>query len=150
MSKVTSKLPTVGRVFLGLVFFVFGLNGFLHFLPQPPIPAGAASLLGAMIGSGYLLAFVKATEVLVGALLLANRFVPLALTILAPIVLNIVAVHTFLAPEGLPVAVVVLALEIYLAWTYRAVFAPMLHAKNEPAVAASSEQAPAGARVAHT
>jgi uncharacterized membrane protein YphA (DoxX/SURF4 family) len=129
MTKLANKLPTVGRVILGLVFFVFGWNGFLHFLPQPPPPAPAANLLGAMIGSGYLMALVKGTEVLAGALLLANRFVPLALAVLAPVLVNIAAFHAFLAPAGLPLVIVLIAVEVYLAWAYRAAFAPMLRAR---------------------
>ena len=138
MTKLAHRLPTLARISLGLAFFVFGLNGFLHFLPQPPAPAPAASLIGAMIGSGYLLAFVKGTEVLVGALLLANRFVPLALAILAPVMLNILAFHAFLAPAGLALPVVLLGLQLYLAWAYREAFAPMLQARTAP----SEELAP--------
>jgi uncharacterized membrane protein YphA (DoxX/SURF4 family) len=125
----TRHLPTVGRVLLGLVFFVFGLNGFLNFIPPPPadtIPAGAADLAGAMMKSGYLFQLIKGTEVAAGLLLLSNRFVPLALTMLAPVIVNILAFHAFLAPSGLAIPFVVLALELYLAWSYRSVFRPML------------------------
>ncbi len=123
-----SRLPTAARVLLGLVFFVFGLDGFLHFMPQPstPPPEGAMALAFAMIKSGYLFPLVKGTEVVVGALLLANRFVPLALAVIAPVVVNIVAFHAFLAPSGLPIALAVLALELFLAWSYRGVYRPML------------------------
>jgi uncharacterized membrane protein YphA (DoxX/SURF4 family) len=131
MSKVASKLPTVARILLGLVFFVFGLNGFLHFLPNPPLTPAAGSLLGAFVASGYLLALVKGTEVVVGALLLAGRFVPLALTVLAPVLVNIVAFHLFLAPSGLGLPIVLVAIEIYLAWAYRRSFAPLVQARAE-------------------
>jgi uncharacterized membrane protein YphA (DoxX/SURF4 family) len=150
MNAIRKKVPVAARILLGLVFTVFGLNGFLHFIPQPPPPAPALSFLMGIMGSGYFFPFLKGTEVIMGLLLLSNRFVPLALTILAPIVLNIVAFHAFLAPEGLPVAIVVLALEAYLAWSYRGVFAAVLHARNEPTTGASTDEAPAGARVAHT
>jgi uncharacterized membrane protein YphA (DoxX/SURF4 family) len=143
MTKLTNKLPTIARITLGLAFFVFGLNGFLHFLPQPPAPAAAANLIGAMIGSGYLLAFVKATEVVVGALLLLNRFVPLALTVLAPVMVNIIAFHAFLAPAGLALPIVLVSLQLYLAWAYREAFAPMLQARTAP----SEELAPIVATV---
>jgi hypothetical protein len=144
MNAISKKVPTAARILLGLVFTVFGLNGFLNFIPQPPPPAGPAlSFLMGLMGTGYFFPFLKGTEVIMGVLLLANRFVPLALTILAPIVLNIVAFHTFLAPAGVPVAVVVLALEAYLAWAYRGTFAAVLHARNEPTVGASSDEAPA-------
>ena len=102
-------LPTIARVLLGLIFFVFGLNGFLNFIPQPPkesMPAGLVAFSEAMMKTGYLFQLIKGTEVLVGALLLLNRFVPLALTILAPVIVNIVAIHAFLAPSGVGMAVV--------------------------------------------
>jgi uncharacterized membrane protein YphA (DoxX/SURF4 family) len=132
MSNVMAKLPTVARIFLGLVFFVFGLNGFLHFIPQPPPPPAAGALFGAFAASGYLLALIKGTEVIVGALLLSGRFVPLALAVLAPIMINIVAFHAFLAPSGLGLPMVLVALHAYLAWAYRAAYAPMLRARATP------------------
>lgn len=78
------------------------------------------------MNSGYLLQLVKGTEVVGGALLLCNRFVPLALTLLAPVVVNIAAFHIFLAADGLALALVIVALELLLAWSYRAAFQPML------------------------
>ncbi len=124
--------PRIARTVLGLAFFVFGLNGFLHFLPQPPLPGPAGELLGAMVGSKYLMALVKGTEVVAGLLLILGRYVPLALTILAPVIVNIVAFHLFLAPAGLAVPFVITAIELYLAWSYRDVFAPMLRADARP------------------
>jgi uncharacterized membrane protein YphA (DoxX/SURF4 family) len=128
MNVKPNRWVTVARIALGLVFFVFGLDGFLHFMPPPsgPVPEGALALGVAMMKSGYLFQLVKGTEVIVGALLLANRFVPLALALIAPVIVNIVAFHAFLAPSGLPLALGVLALELYLAWSYRAVYRPML------------------------
>jgi hypothetical protein len=127
-----ARIPSIARVVLGLVFFVFGLNGFLHFIPQPPPPEGAAAFFGAMMATGYFIPLLKSVEVIAGALLLANRFVPLALTVLAPIVVNIVFFHAFLAPSGIAVALVVLALEVYLAWAYRAAYRTVLVAQAEP------------------
>jgi uncharacterized membrane protein YphA (DoxX/SURF4 family) len=127
------KLSTVARIVLGLVFFVFGLNGFLHFLPQPPAPAPAAAFAGALFATGYMFPLLKAFEVLSGALLLAGVFVPLALTLLAPIIVNIVAFHLFLAPGNYPILAIVLGSELYLAWAYRATFAPMLALRTQPA-----------------
>lgn len=138
MRKVLERLPALARGVLGLVFFVFGLNGFLHFLPQPPAPEAAAQFVGALFASGYVMPIVKGTEVVAGALLLGNRFVPLALALLAPIVVAIVGFHAALAPAGIGIALLVLSLELYLAWAYRRSFAPMLTAQATPNVHAAS------------
>ena len=120
--------PGASRVLLGLPFLVFGLDGFLHFVPMPtePQPEAVMALAGAIAKSGYLFQLIKGTEVVCGALLLSNRFVPLALALLAPVLVNIVAFHAFLAPAGLALPIVLTALAIYLAWTYREVYRPML------------------------
>ena len=134
MSKLTKNLPHVARYLLGFGFVVFGLNFFLHFLPQPKdIPPAAGAFVGALIASGYVMNVVKSIEVVAGLLLLSNRFVPLALTLLAPLLVAIVGFHAFLAPAGLPVAVVFLALELYLAYSYREAYAPMLKSRVAPA-----------------
>jgi len=132
MSSISSKLPSIARVVLGLTFFVFGLNGFLHFLPQPPMSGPPADFAGALFATGYMFPLIKGTEVVAGLLLLSNRYVPLALAVLAPVVVNIVAFHAFLAPAGMILPLVVLGLELYLARTYRGAFAPMLQARTEP------------------
>ncbi|WP_438022870.1 DoxX family protein [Sorangium sp. So ce233] len=137
MNNIQRFAPAAARTLQGLVFLVFGLNGFLNFLPHPPVPEAAASFAGALAASGYLLPLLKGTEVVAGALLLSNRYVPLALALLAPIVVNIVAFHTFLAPAN-PVAWLVLALEIYLAYAYRAAFRPMLAARVDAGAAERS------------
>ena len=115
------------RVLLGLVFFVFGLDGFLHFVPQPTEPPSEAamSLAIAFLKSGYMFPLIKGTEVGVGALLLANRLVPLALVVIAPVIVNIVAFHAFLAPSGLAIASVLVVLEVALAWAYRSAYRPL-------------------------
>jgi|HubBroStandDraft_4_1064222.scaffolds.fasta_scaffold220105_2 uncharacterized membrane protein YphA (DoxX/SURF4 family) len=124
--SVSRHIPSVARVLMGLVFFVFGLNGFLHFIPQPPPPQPAMAFFGALAATGYMLPLVMGTQLLVGVLLLSNRFVPLALALIAPIIVNIVAFHIALAPSGLPLALIVLVLELVLAWSYRERFRPML------------------------
>jgi uncharacterized membrane protein YphA (DoxX/SURF4 family) len=128
-----SKLVTGARVLLGLIFFVFGLNFFFHFIPQPPPPPAAGAFAGAMLATGYLFTLVKVTEVASGALLLANRYVPLALALLAPVVVNILFFHAFLAPAGIVLPIVVLALELFLAWSFRDTYRPMLAPKVTPA-----------------
>ena len=136
--RITTKdigrhLPTAGRVLLGLIFFVFGLNGFLNFLPQPSNePEAALAFAGALFKTGYMFPLLKGTEVIVGTLLLSGRFVPLALALVAPIIVNIFAFHAFLAPAGLGLASVILGLEIYLAWAYREAFRPMLASRVAP------------------
>ena len=131
MNNISRHLPTVARVFLGLIFFVFGLNGFLHFIPNPTeaLPDRAAAFLGGLMGTGYLFPLLKGVEVTAGFMLLSNRFVPLALALLAPIIVNIVAFHTLLVPSGVAIALVVLVLEVFLAWSYREVYRPMLTAR---------------------
>ena len=128
--NISQKLPAAARVVLGLAFFVFGLNGFLHFLPQPPMSGPPAQFAGALFATGYMFPLIKGTEVAASLLLLSNRFVPLALALLAPVLVNIVAFHAFLAPSGLALPIVLLALELYLARSYRDAFAPMLQARN--------------------
>ena len=140
MNSIRKHLPTAARLFLGLVFTVFGLNFFLHFLPMGAAPPRAASFAAALFASGYFFPLLKTTEVVAGLLLLGGRFVPLALAVLAPIVINIVGFHLFLAPSGVALALAILAAELYLAWTYRAAFAPMLRARTplpQPAAVAA-------------
>lgn len=121
-------MRTTARLLLGLLFLVMGLNGFLNFLPAPAsIPPKAGAFFGAMMATGYLVPLVSGTQVLAGVLLLINRFVPLALVILAPVIMNIIFYHIFLSPTmGIPVAAAAVLLELYLAWTYRAAFRPLL------------------------
>jgi uncharacterized membrane protein YphA (DoxX/SURF4 family) len=135
MNAISRKLPTVARLALGLIFFVFGLNGFFHFLPQPPAPPRAMAFAGALFASGYFFPLLKAVEVAAGALLLAGVFVPFALTLLAPIIVNIAAFHLFLAPGNYAVVGIVLAAEIYLAVVHRAAFAPLFARRAVPAAA---------------
>ena len=132
--SMARHLPAVGRVLLGLLLFVPGLNGFLNFLPPPstPIPEGAAAFAGALLNTGYMFPLIKGTEVLTGSLLLSNRFVPLALALAAPVVVNIVAFHAFLAPDGMAIPLALLALELALAWSYRTVYRPMLGLRVRP------------------
>jgi hypothetical protein len=127
-------IPTVVRYLMGLPLVVFGLNGFLNFIPQPttPLPEGAMAFAGALMKSGYMLPLIGVTHLVVGVMLVTNRFVPLALALFAPFMVNSIAFHVFLEPSGLPMASVFLALELYLAWTYRRAFAPMLAARVTP------------------
>jgi uncharacterized membrane protein YphA (DoxX/SURF4 family) len=127
-------LPTIARVLMGLLFLIFGLNGFLHFLPEPktPMPEGAMAFAGVLMKTGYMFPMIMGTQLLVGVLLLLNRFVPLALALIAPVIVNIIAFHVSLAPAGIGPGVVVLGLEAYLAWAYRNSYRQMLTARTRP------------------
>ena len=106
--KREMKIVTlIARILLGLVFVVFGLNGFLNFLSMGPMPTGlAGQFIGALFLSHYFWV-VAALQIAGGALLLANRFVPLALVLLGPVIVNIICYHVFLNPSGaVPAAVV--------------------------------------------
>ena len=128
----TRYIAGAARVLLGLTFFTFGLDGFLHFVPPPQpgaVPEAAMALAIAFAKSGYLMQLVKGTELAAGALLLANRFVPLALVLLAPVLVNILAYHVFLAPGSIAVGLVASVLAGYLAWSYRGAFRGVLAAR---------------------
>ena len=129
MTTAQSKIATTTRFLLGGMFLFSGLNGLLHFAPMPPMPPAAGAFLGAMVATGYLLPLLKITEIAAAALLLSGRYVPLALAVLAPVLVNVVAFHAALAPQGLAVPLVLLAAEIYLAWSNREAFAPMLRTR---------------------
>ena len=139
MTNPQNKARTAARITLGLIFTVFGLNGFVGFIPQPPHAGAAGELLGALASSGYMFPLVKAVELATGILLLAGRYVPLALTVLAPVVVNIVAFHVFLEPATIAVPLVALALGIYLAWTERRAFAPLFIARTRGEKALKTE-----------
>lgn len=126
------KLPLIARILLGLMFFVFGLNGFLNFMPMPDLPEAAGNFMGCLVATGYFLVVLKVVETLCGLLLLIGRFVPLALTVLAPVVLNIVLFHLFLAPGGILFGLIALILGLYLAWAYRSSFSGVLAAGATP------------------
>jgi putative oxidoreductase len=108
------KLPFIARILLGLIFFASGVAFF--FTTPPPLEGAMADFFKGMAATGYFFYFLKATEIICGLLLLSGRFVPLALVALAPVILNIFLVHAFMAPSGLITAVVVGALEVYLAF----------------------------------
>jgi uncharacterized membrane protein YphA (DoxX/SURF4 family) len=122
----------VARVLMGLGFCVFGLNGFFHFIPEPktPMPAGAADFAGALFKTGYMFQLICGTQLLSGILLLINRFVPLALILLMPVLVNIIAFHIFLQPAGMAPGAILMVLELFLAWGYRAAYCPILTART--------------------
>jgi putative oxidoreductase len=115
-------LMLIARLLLGLIFFVFGLNGFFHFLDMGPLPSGlAGQFIVALAQSKYFLV-VAALQVAGGALLLANRYVPLGLVLLGPVIVNIVLYHLFLNPTGLVMAIVVTVLWLVVFYSHRRYF----------------------------
>ena len=121
----------IARILLGLLFAVFGLNGFLHFIPQQPLPTGlAGQYVGALFVSHYLVV-VFLLELIGGLLLLANRFVPLALVLLGPVIVNILLFHACLAPEGLPMALFATVLWFVVFAGVRSAFAGVFAQKVE-------------------
>lgn len=125
-------IPGVVRVLFGGLFLVFGANKLVPFMPMPELPAAAGPFVGGLASTGYFFPLLGAIEVVMGALLIAGRFVPLALTVLAPVVVQIALFHLVLVPSFGLVAFV-LGAELYLAWTYRAAFASVLQAQARPA-----------------
>ena len=109
----------IARLLLGLIFLVFGLNGFLHFIPMPPPKGLAAQQFGGAIFASHYWVVVFGIQVIGGVLLLANRFVPLALVLLGPVIVNIFFFHVLMAPEGIPLAIVVVVLWVILAVRYK-------------------------------
>lgn len=109
-------VATIARYLMGLVFLVFGLNKFFNFIPSGPLPSGVAGeFIGAMVASKYIM-IVGLFEVAGGLLLLINRYVPLALALLAPVIVNILIVNILLDRRGLPsgIVVTILWLLVYL------------------------------------
>ena len=97
------------RYLAGFIFFVMGLNGFLHFIPFPPPPGIAGQFMGALYVSHYLWV-IFTFQLIAGTLLLVNRYVPLAVALLAPVLVNIITFHALMAPSGLPLALFVAVL----------------------------------------
>ena len=121
-------LTNISRFLLGLIFLVFGLNGFLHFIPMPPPSGVAGQFFGALFVSNYLVP-IFALQLVSGALLLINRFVPLALTILAAIIVNILLFHVLMNPAGLGLAVLVAVLWSVVFASVRSAFAGIFQAR---------------------
>jgi putative oxidoreductase len=128
MQNIMKYVIIIVRVLLGLVFAVFGSNAFLHFIPMPPMEGQAGAFIGALISSGYI--YVIAALQVVGGLLLliGGRFVALGLTLLGPVIVNIMLYHIFLDTSGLPMACITSVFALFLLWAHRdrfpAIFQP--------------------------
>jgi len=117
-------LTLIVRILLGLMFVVFGLNGFFEFIPRPKElpPAHALEFVGALHATGYL-KVVMALQLIGGALVLSGRFLPLGLLLLGPVIVNILLFHVFMEPKGLAMAIVVSALSLFLLGRHWSAFA---------------------------
>jgi uncharacterized membrane protein YphA (DoxX/SURF4 family) len=132
-----AKLVLVLRILLGLIFTVFGLNGFLNFLPPPEgMPEAAGAFFGALAATGYMLPLIKGVEVVGGILLLLGRYVPLALILLGPVAVNILLFHLFLAPDPAAgfIGYLSFVLWAFLCWAYRGSASGILAASAKPSV----------------
>jgi putative oxidoreductase len=130
-TKIKSVSAITARMVLGLIYFVFGLNFFFHFIPTPPSPGGVAdAFTGGLFQSGYFFPMLKSIEVVLGALLLVGIFVPLALVILMPISINILLFHAFLTPGNTLMGIIIVLVHIYLAWSYRDYYKPLFASKT--------------------
>jgi len=118
--KVVSR---IAGILLGLIFVVFGLNGFLHFIPMGQLPPGpAGQFIGALVQTHYEL-FVSGIQVIGGVLVLINRFVPLGLTLLAPVIVNILLFHILMLPTGWMLGGIALILWLIVFYQHRLHFA---------------------------
>lgn len=135
------KITTIlARSLLGLIFVVFGANMFLHFIPMPPPPEGPAREFMTALFVSHYVNVVGALQVIGGLILLSGHRVPLGLTLLGPVIVNILCFHTFMAPAGLPMAIVVSLLALFLLWRYREHFVGLV--KNSgPALSQLPRQA---------
>ncbi|HYU46214.1 MAG TPA: hypothetical protein VEK84_08565 [Terriglobales bacterium] len=120
----------IARYLLGVIFLFFGLNGFLHFIPLPPPGGVAGQFMGALFVSHYFV-LIFGIQVIGGVLLLANRFVPLALAVLAPVIVNILAFHASMAPSGLPLALFVAVLWAVIFVDVRPAFAGLFQSRSK-------------------
>ena len=121
----------IARYLAGVIFFVFGLNGFLHFIPLPPPDGVAAQFMGALYVSHYLWV-IFAFQVIAGVLLLVNRYIPLAVAVLAPVIVNILSFHVLMAPSGLPLALFVAALWTVIFIDVRPAFSGLFQSRLQP------------------
>lgn len=125
------KIATlIARNLLGLMFVVFGLNGFLRFIPQPP-PTGLPLQYFMVMSASHIMAVVFLIQLVGGALLLANRFIPIALVLLGPVIVNILLFHITMEPAGLPPGLVALILWGVVFYAVRPAFAGVFAARVE-------------------
>jgi hypothetical protein len=126
-----NKLHLGLRIFFGLLFLVFGINGFLKFMPTPPVTPEAGALLGAFAKTGYFFPMIKITEIVVGIMLLTNLFSALAVVLITPILIGITTIHIFLNPAGLPMMIFLHLIHGFLVYGYLNYYKSFLVQKAE-------------------
>jgi putative oxidoreductase len=132
-NPVMKTASVIARYLAGLIFLVMGLNGFLNFIPLPPPGGIAGQFMGALYVSHYLWV-IFAFQVLAGVLLLVNRYVPLAVAVLAPVIVNILAFHALMAPSGLPLALFVAVLWAAIFTDVRPAFSGLFQSRLQPRI----------------
>src|SRR5260370_3219922 len=128
---VMRTASVIARYLAGVIFLVMGLNGFLHFIPFPPPPGVAGQFMGALYVSHYLWV-IFAFQVIAGVLLLVNRYVPLSVAVLAPVIVNILTFHALIAPTGLPLAPFVALLCAAIFIEVRPAFSGLFQSRWQP------------------
>jgi putative oxidoreductase len=122
-------ISTVARYLLSIIFIVFGLNGFLHFIPQTPLPSDLANQYVTVMVTSHYLPFIFSLQLIAGVLVLFQRTVPLALTIAAPLIVNILLFHALMDPSGIVPGLVVTALWFIVFSQFRAAFDGILRGR---------------------
>jgi hypothetical protein len=135
INQFNARIGHAARILLGLVYFVFGLNFFLHFIPTPPPDpeSGAGKFLGALFASGYFFVVLKIIESIFGLLLILNIFAPILLILIFPVTLNILLFHIFLEPlpSALGISFLLLVLNTYLIWVNRVLYSPLFKVRSK-------------------
>ena len=119
----------VVRVLMGLMFLFASVVYFFDLMPQPEVTGNMKVFNEGLAASGYIITLIKVVELICSLFLISGFFIPLVTVVIFPITLNIFMVHTLLAPQGLPIAIFMLAGNLFLAYYYRKSYEPMLVAK---------------------
>jgi putative oxidoreductase len=130
-NQVMRIASAISRYLSGVIFLVMGLNGFLNFIPMPPPGGIAGQFLGVLYASHYLWV-IFGFQLIAGVLLLVNRYVPLAVAMLAPVLVNILTFHALMAPSGLPLALFVVALWAVIFVDVRPAFTGLFQSRLQP------------------
>lgn len=138
--EMKEKIHTGARLLFGTAFIIFGLNGFLQFMQNPPVSAEAGALLGAFAKTGYFFPMIKIIEILTGVMLVTNTLAPLAAVLISPVLVGITTIHLFLNPAGLPMMLALHALHGVIVYGYWDYFKPMFAVKAKVSSGASEAE----------